>query len=411
MPIPQPGPLYATYQELAVLQLGDYPQLSSLLNQQKWHPTLWQWGADFLRYIGKNKSEHTYTRFRNDIERFCLWAMLFKQSDISEYRKADILEFIDFCVAPPQEWIGHAPCDRFVLSNGYFQTNPQWRPFILRATKVAPGKTPDKRKYRPSQQTITSCFVALTAFYRYLQEEEVCFNNPVPLAKRDCRHLIKNSQVKSISRLNAQQWQFVLKAAEQQADEDGLWERQLFVVSAMKTLFLRVSELSERRDWLPMMSHFWQDDDGNWWFTAYGKGKKIRDISVPPDFLHYLKRYREWRGLLPLPYAGEQEILVEKIRGRGGITSRQLTRLVQQVFDLAYEKMSKQAGADAAQQLKIASTHYLRHTGASMEIERDRPLKDLSEDLGHASSATTDTVYVQVERKRRAASGKKRTVS
>jgi len=45
-----------------------------------------------------------------------------------------------------------------------------------------------------------------------------------------------------------------------------------------------------------------------------------------------------------------------------------------------------------------------------MEIERDRPLKDLSEDLGHSSSATTDTVYVQVERKRRAASGKDRKV-
>ena len=41
-----------------------------------------------------------------------------------------------------------------------------------------------------------------------------------------------------------------------------------------------------------------------------------------------------------------------------------------------------------------------------MEFERDRPLKDLSEDLGHFSSATTDTVYVQVERKLRASSGK-----
>jgi len=65
---------------------------------------------------------------------------------------------------------------------------------------------------------------------------------------------------------------------------------------------------------------------------------------------------------------------------------------------------------EAAQKLNEAITHYLRHTGASMEIERDRPLKDLSEDLGHSSSATTDTVYVQVERKRRASSGKDRKV-
>ena len=65
---------------------------------------------------------------------------------------------------------------------------------------------------------------------------------------------------------------------------------------------------------------------------------------------------------------------------------------------------------DAARKLLEASTHWLRHTGASMEIERGRALKDLSEDLGHASMATTDTVYVQSEHKKRAASGKGRKV-
>jgi integrase len=102
--------------------------------------------------------------------------------------------------------------------------------------------------------------------------------------------------------------------------------------------------------------------------------------------------------------------LVEKVRGRGGLTGRQISRLIQQVFDAAYQKMKNEQGLDAAQKLNEATTHYLRHTGASMEIERDRPLKDLSEDLGHASSATTDTVYVQVERKKRASSGKDRKV-
>ncbi|MGL1959221.1 MAG: hypothetical protein OCD00_18135 [Colwellia sp.] len=45
-----------------------------------------------------------------------------------------------------------------------------------------------------------------------------------------------------------------------------------------------------------------------------------------------------------------------------------------------------------------------------MEIERGRSLKDLSEDLGHASMATTDTVYIQSENKMRAESGKTRKV-
>lgn len=46
-----------------------------------------------------------------------------------------------------------------------------------------------------------------------------------------------------------------------------------------------------------------------------------------------------------------------------------------------------------------------------MEIERGRALKDLSEDLGHASMATTDTVYVQTDTRVRAESGKQRKVT
>jgi integrase len=58
-------------------------------------------------------------------------------------------------------------------------------------------------------------------------------------------------------------------------------------------------------------------------------------------------------------------------------------------------------------QPKEASIHWLRHTGGSMEIELGRGLKD----LGHASMATTDTIYVQTENKKRAESGKKRRVN
>lgn len=92
------------------------------------------------------------------------------------------------------------------------------------------------------------------------------------------------------------------------------------------------------------------------------------------------------------------------------LTSRHLTRLVQQVFDAAFEKMKSEKGVEASQKLQEASTHWLHHTGASMEIERGRALKDLSEDLGHASMATTDTVYVQSEHRKRAESGKTRKV-
>lgn len=195
------------------------------------------------------------------------------------------------------------------------------------------------------------------------------------------------------------------------ADSDPSHERSLFLIAALKTLFLRISELSERSDWSPEMSNFWEDDDGNWWLKIYGKGRKIRDITVPVHFIEFLKRYRLSRGLSDLPSQGDTNPIIEKIRGRGGMTSRQLSRIVQTVFDHAYERMKKKEGEDKARKLKEASAHWLRHTRASIEIERGRALKDVSEDLGHSSMATTDTVYVHSEDKKRAESGKGRKVN
>jgi integrase len=274
----------------------------------------------------------------------------------------------------------------------------------------ADDKKPDKKKYKPSQETLKSMFTGVIAFYKYLMNEEICYGNPAQIAKSDCRYFIADSQVKEIRRLTEDQWEYVLDIAHTLAENDDVYERSLFVIATLKTLFLRISELSERKDWSPEMRHFWQDELKNWWLKVYGKGRKLRDVSVPTQYLDYLKRYRQYRGLTALPSSSDISPLVEKIRGQGGMTTRHLTRLVQEIFDKAYEKMKQKEGEDAARKLLEASTHWLRHTGASMEIERGRALKDLSEDLGHASMATTDTVYVQSENKNRAASGKERKV-
>jgi integrase len=240
--------------------------------------------------------------------------------------------------------------------------------------------------------------------------EEICYGNPAQLAKKDCKYFVADAQIKEVKRLTEAQWQYALETAIEMANGDIRYERNLFIVATLKTLFLRISELSERENWLPIMGHFWEDDNENWWLTVYGKGRKIRDITVPPDYLPYLERYRVSRDLSALPDHGEKSVLVEKIRGQGGMTSRHLIRLVQEVFDNAYKKMRRLEGENKAKKLKEASSHWLRHTGASMEIERGRALKDLSEDLGHASMATTDTVYIQTENKKRAESGKNRKV-
>ncbi|WP_103654380.1 tyrosine-type recombinase/integrase [Agarilytica rhodophyticola] len=413
MAIPKPVPLYPTYADLKDVNFDEYPQLQQFLNSSdKWWLKHWNWGQEFLSYIGRNKSEHTYIRFRNETERFLLWVFLIKQMPMDQLRKADILEYADFCWKPPVSWICLANYEKFVFHNGAYSQNKQWAPFRLKLPKnTKHEEAPDRKKYKPSQQTLTATFTAIIAFYKYLMNEEYLYGNPAQIAKGDCRHFIKDAQIKEVRRLNDEQWQYMFELVLKLANRDRLYERSLFVIAALKTLFLRISELSERPSWTPTMSHFWEDSDGNWWLKVFGKGRKIRDITVPPNFIDYLKRYREYRGLTPLPAPGENQPIVEKIRGQGGMTSRQLTRIVQDIFDKAYEQMLEVEGEDKARKLKEASTHWLRHTGASMEIERGRALKDLSEDLGHSSMATTDTIYVQTENRIRAKSGKGRKVN
>ncbi|WP_116364111.1 tyrosine-type recombinase/integrase [Parahaliea mediterranea] len=414
MAIPKPVPLYPTHDSLKHLDFRDYPDLRTFLAAgDSWWMNHWLWGQEFLLYIGRNKSEHTFTRFRNETERFLLWVFLVKGKPMDQLRKSDILDYADFCWEPPLNWICLTNHDKFQLINGCYTPNSAWAPFRLRLPKNAKASNvePDKKKYRPSQQTLTATFTGIIAFYKYLMNEEYLYGNPAQIAKADCRHFIKDAQVKEPRRLTEHQWQYVFRVALRMADEDPVFERSLFVICALKVLFLRISELSERKTWSPAMGHFWQDSDSNWWLKIYGKGRKLRDITVPESFLPYLKRYRAYRGLSPLPSSGENYPIVEKIRGRGGMTSRQLARIVQEVFDLAYQDMRREQGEDSASKLREASTHWLRHTGASMEVERGRALKDLSEDLGHASMATTDTVYVQTENRLRAQSGKGRKVN
>lgn len=254
MTIPNPVPLFPVYDELKYMSLNDYPQLKSKLKESsEWERQHFVWAKDYLDYIGRNKSVHTYTRFRNEIERFLLWTFLIKQEPIDSFRKSDVLEYADFCWHPPVNWISTHNNDRFVFENGYFNSNEAWRPFKLQAAKSAVDKKIDKKRYRPSQQTLTAMFTAVISFYNYLMGEELVLGNPAQVAKKDCKHFITESQIKEPKRLTEDQWQFVLDTATSMADDNPLYERNLFIVAALKVLFLRISELSERPVWSPEM--------------------------------------------------------------------------------------------------------------------------------------------------------------
>ena len=64
---------------------------------------------------------------------------------------------------------------------------------------------------------------------------------------------------------------------------------------------------------------------------------------------------------------------------------------------------------DESETLNEATVHWLRHTGISDDV-KIRPREHVRDDAGHSSSAITDR-YINIERRERHQSAKKKTIS
>lgn len=369
----------------------------------------------FLKSYSR-KSEATFRGYRNEVERLLLWAWTIAGKSVIQLKRPDLESYFDFVHSPPAAWVGDSVQDRFKTIGGECRQNKNWRPFAGKLAKEDRKQAMvegvdiqvSRDHHTLSHEAMKICYSAVSCFYDYLTDEGYAFGNPIPAIRKQSPYLIKGATQKNIKRLSDLQWDYVLECAEHAADKEPLQERMLFVIATLKTLYLRVSELSDRTNWQPVWKHYWQDSDGNNWLKVLGKGNKLRDVSVPSALLPYIDRYQRYRASLS-PAFGINSTLVAKNRGSGGMTSRQLRRIVQEAFDLAYDKMVAEGFGKEAKALREATTHWLRHTGASQDIAT-RPLKHMSDDLGHSSMGTTDQVYIQSDMKERARSGKGRDV-
>ena len=418
------SPLFDAHKAFVRLPMGfamldEYPDAKIFVNKlAKSIPDIKQ---DFIQTQAflksySRKSEATYRSYRNEVERLLLWAWTEAGKTVIELKRPELEQYFDFVHSPHASWVAESVQERFKIIGGEARQNKNWRPFAAKISKEDRKKAlagglqvqPQRNGHVLSAEAMKICFSAISCFYDYLVDEGYAFGNPIPAIRKQSPYLIKGATQKTIKRLSDLQWDYVLDCAKQAADQDPSYERMLFIVALLKTLYLRISELSERANWQPIWQHLWQDTEGNNWLKVLGKGNKLRDISVPSALFPYINRYRDYRAQLNANFNSNAPLVI-KNRGSGGMTSRQLRRIVQQAFDLAYDKMVSENFNDEAKALREATTHWLRHTGASQDIST-RPLKHMADDLGHASMGTTDQVYIQSDMKERAKSGSSRKV-
>ncbi|MES2662201.1 MAG: tyrosine-type recombinase/integrase [Pseudomonadota bacterium] len=355
-------------------------------NHTYFHANDFQAARLFL--LSYSNNEATFRAYRSELEKFCQWLFFSAQVRLADVQPEDIRSYANFLRRPPVSWTSKIQHPRFVQNQGQTIPNPDWRPF----TRAA--------KAQASQETLAASLRRLSSLYEFLVEENFCAKNPVKRLRQK-NQLITRVQTKAqVRRLSDMQWAFVIEFAEKQANENPQLERTLFIVSLLYGMYLRISELTVNERWSPQMSHFWRDQDKQWWFKTIGKGNKERDISVSDTVLAALRRYREHLNLSPFPVQNEAFPLVPSHQsGQGISSSRQIRRLVQCCFDGAYALMVEEGLEQDAEELKVATVHWLRHTGISDDVKH-RPHEHVRDDAGHSSSLITDR-YIDIDRRER----------
>lgn len=302
----------------------------------------------FLRSFSDNS--FTFTSYRTHVERLLLWSMLVKRKPFAQLKRQDAEDYLEFCRNPPADWIGPVIRGRFVSSSHIESTwgdlvmpNDKWRPFSLNLSKATHH---DKgccdrhtgvvvpASYQASQGTINQVYSISSRFFEHLVEDAAAAANPFRMIKKKGLPRGTPQEEGAHRALTPLQWDYVLETAEQMAlAEPVRHERTLFILATLFAMYLRVSDIVGRPNWHPVMGNFRQDEEGNWWYHVIGKGNKAGKVAVRDEYVSkYLKRYRRFVGLSPLPEWNEQTPLLMTLRGRSGLSGRQVRALLQSEF-------------------------------------------------------------------------------
>lgn len=369
-----------------------------------------------LRYLTDYSNvPGTYNRFRSEVQRFLNYLWVVASRTLDQVDAEVVSSYFKFLKNPPAAWVAPSIHSGFLDEQGRRIINPRWRPFTSQRSKG--------ERYTASPASLKSSRTALASYFRFLRQRKIMAEDPfLEVRRRNTKaksNALLERQEASVRRYTDWQWSFIREAIEQAADQDPEYERHLFIIVTMKSLFLRVGELAVRKVdgelRIPTFSDFQKQVAGGeafWTYYVFGKGDKGRTITCPEAYLPYLKR---WRAHLdcdsPLPLPNESRPILPSARG-GGLGARQIQRICEEGIMLAAQTMKDKGFDDEAAQLEaIASeTHYLRHTGASQAIEAGADIRHISEELGHASAAFTEQIYVNADQARRRAAGRNRSI-
>ena len=361
-------------------------------------------------------NENNYKAYRSELTTFLHWCFdVVSMSPIDVTRK-DMSRYVDYCQTPPIALIGYFNVPQFKLDKMYDERvpNPQWRPFV---GKKYLGQA---QPYALSDNALKTKMAILSSFYSYLTSEEYCERNPAQIWLNHSRfsasrqYQRQSHEDENSLAFTELQWSYFMATVTALAEElPELHQRSLFLISLIYSCYLRISDVSARAGYSPVMNQFKHNQQtGIWSFhIPLSKGGKKRNVAISKALLEALVKYRQFLGLADYPGPNENHPLFvrHKAAGRGrdvGILNanlgiRHVRDEIQSIINLAADRIETDGFTQDGAQMRKLTAHNIRHTGITHDININRrPLSHVQADAGHESINTTSQYLhtSQVER-------------
>ena len=332
-----------------------------------------------------NQRPHTARNYRTQAERLLLWAVLEKGRALSSLTIEDCTEYRDFLYAldGKQDWRWRIPCKAWIGKRNTPRWHEDWRPF---AGPLSPAS-------QKQALTVVSALFEYLARNRYLD-----FN---PWKEVDQMPVADRRRLKTDHALTPKQWQFVIQHLEERARDERYYRLRFILWFAIGT-GLRIEELVEAR-----AGQIDSDGSGDdYEITVIGKGTKERRTTFPNGLMPILADYMEHRGLgRDANNWSASEPLIATLATKSNENRRAIaTATLHQILTGYFARVAEDIDAEdtkAADRLKSATTHWMRHTFGTMNANRNTPVQLIQAALGHADVGTTG-IYLAAERRQRA---------
>lgn len=313
--------------------------------------------AGWLNEYADTKS--TYNSYAKEATRLLLFLKLCGMT-LKTLNRQDVDTFKRFLQNPPKELIG-PPKPR---------KHPEWKPF------VAPL----------SETSLRYAMNAARNLLSYLQNTGHVEHNPFALM-RVKRHSDTTMQERY---LDNDAWETVKRALRKMPQDDHTQvvkkTRARWVVSFLYLTGARRSEAAaaEMRDFRMVSGH--------WWWYVTGRGNKREQVPASNELLRELMLYRRHLGLMTLPKSDEPYPAILPLPSANGefsnrsLSGKRISEIVAEVFKLAAEIATSEG---QRRMLLNATTHWIRHTSATHQIELGLPVQHVSAILRHRKIDTT----------------------